>query len=173
MTDDDRTADEISHTQAYDLGRTLAPFDCYLTLWELRTFPLWADRHESNALVLATHLIDHLSVTHVHYPGLERHPHHELACEQMNGFGGVVSIELDATGAETRAVLEELDVFVLAVSLGGTEPLVDYPATMSASYLSESERKVAGIPDSLVRIPVGIERIDDLVADFDQALETL
>ncbi|WP_274325355.1 PLP-dependent transferase [Halosimplex aquaticum] len=91
----------------------------------------------------------------------------------MDGFGGIVSFELDATGAETRAILEELDVFTLAVSLGGTESLVDHPATMSASYLSDKERKAAGIPDSLVRIPVGVEHVDDLISDLDRALSNL
>lgn len=100
-------------------------------------------------------------------------PQNELAQNQMDGFGGTVSFELDATGAEMRAVLEELDVFTLAVSLGGTESLVDHPATMSASYLSEKEREAAGISDSLIRIPVGIEHANDLVADLDQALASL
>jgi len=84
-------------------------------------------------------------------------PQHDLARTQMDGFGGIVSVELEATAAETRAVPEELEVFTLAVSLGGTESLVDHPATMSASYLSDAEREAAGISESLVRLPVGIE----------------
>ncbi len=169
-TDDEGLADAVAHTQAYDLGGTLAPFDAYLTLRGLRTFPLRMERHEANASEIARYLEDHPAVERVNYPGLASHPQHDLAREQMDGFGGVVSFELDATAAETRAVLEELDVFTLAVSLGGTESLVDHPATMSASYLSESEREAAGIPDSLVRVPVGVEHIDDLIADLERAL---
>ncbi|MFC6987671.1 trans-sulfuration enzyme family protein [Haloplanus sp. GCM10025708] len=173
LTDDEAVADGVAHTQSYDIGGTLAPFDCYLTLRGLRTFPLRMGRHETNAGELARYLDDHPSVAQVNYPGLDHHPQHDLAREQMDGFGGIVSFELDATGAETRAVLEEFDVFTLAVSLGGTESLVDHPATMSASYLTDAEREAAGISDSLVRIAVGVEHADDLLADLDQALEKL
>ncbi len=128
------------------------------------------DRHGTNAAKIATYLDDHPAVVQVNYPGLPDHPQHELAQNQMDGFGGIVSFEVDATEAETRAVLEELEVFTLAVSLGGTESLIDHPTTMSASYLSDEEREAAGIPDSLIRIPVGIERVDDLIADLDRAL---
>ncbi len=131
------------------------------------------DRHEVNAGELARYLDDHPSVPHVNYPGLGHHPQHDLAREQMDGFGGIVSFELDATAAETRAVFEVLDVFTLAGSLGGTESLVDHPATMSASYLADAERETAGISDSLVRIAVGVEHSDDLLTDLDQALEHL
>jgi len=173
VTDNQVIAETVTHTQAYDLGGTLAPFDCYLTLRGLQTFPLRMDRHETNAAEISRHLNDHPAVVQVNYPGLPDHPQHELAQTQMDGFGGIVSFEVDATGAETRAVLEELDVFTLAVSLGGTESLIDHPTTMSASYLSEKEREAAGISDSLVRIPVGIEHVDDLIADLDQALAHL
>lgn len=150
-------ADAVSHTQAYELGGTLAPFDCYLTLRGLKTLPLRMDRHERNATRIAEFLADHPATKRVIYPGLTSHPQHDLARTQMDGFGGIVSVELEATAAETRAVLEELEVFTLAVSLGGTESLVDHPATMSASYLSDAEREAAGISESLVRLPVGIE----------------
>lgn len=173
LTDDDTTADAVAHTVAYNTGGTLAPFDCYLTLRGLRTLPLRMDRHEANAQRLAKYLLDHSAVADVIYPGLRSHPQHALARRQMDGYGGVVSFELDATGAETRAALEQLDVFTLAVSLGGTESLVDHPATMSASYLTEDEREAAGISESLVRIPVGIESSDDLIADLDAALSNI
>ncbi|QOS13470.1 cystathionine gamma-synthase [Haloferax sp. Atlit-6N] len=173
LTDDHSLADAVKHTQSYVLGGTLGPFDSYLALRGLRTFPLRMDRHETNAGELARYLDDHPSVAHVNYPGLQHHPQHNLAREQMDGFGGIVSFELDATAAETRAVLEALDVFTLAVSLGGTESLVDHPATMSASYLTDTEREAAGISDSLVRLAVGVEHVDDLLTDLDQALENL
>ncbi|UHQ98342.1 PLP-dependent aspartate aminotransferase family protein (plasmid) [Natrinema zhouii] len=173
LTNDDVIESEIDHVRAYDLGGTLSPFDCYLTLRGLRTLPLRMDRHEANAYHIAEFLSDHPAVRRVRYPGLEAHPQHALAEAQMDGFGGIVSFELDASGAETRAVLEELEVFTLAVSLGGTESLVDHPATMSASYLSQAEREAAGISESLVRIPVGIESSDDLVADLERVLANL
>ena len=173
LTDNEEIADAANHTQAYDFGGTFAPFDCYLTLRGLRTFPLRMDRHETNAMAIATYLADHPAIVQVNYPGLQSHPQYDLARQQMDGFGGIVSVELDATGAETQAVLEELDVFTPAVSLGGTESLVDHPTTMSASYLSDTEREAAGISDSLIRIPVGIEHIDDLIADLDRALAKL
>lgn len=122
---------------------------------------------------LATVLDDHDAVRRVRYPGLPSHPQHDLASEQMTGYGGVVSFELDATGAETTAALERLDVFTVAVSLGGVESLVEQPATMSASYLSEADRRAAGISESLVRAPVGVESADDLVADLRGALAPL
>lgn len=173
LTDDGEIWDAVSHTQAYDLGGMLAPFDCYLTLRGLRTLPVRMDRHERNAQSIAEYLRDHPATANVNYPGLKSHPQHDLARKQMEGFGGVVSFELDATSAETRVVLEELEVFTLAVSLGGTESLVDHPATMSASYLSAAERRAAGISDSLVRISVGIESGDDLIDDLDRVLANL
>ncbi|WP_459193221.1 trans-sulfuration enzyme family protein [Halosimplex sp. J119] len=173
LTDEDALAEAVDHALAYDVGSPLAPFDSYLVSRGLRTFPLRMDRHERNATALARHLADHPAVERVNYPGLESHAQHELAGEQMDGYGGILSVELDATAAETRAVLEEFDVFTLAVSLGGTESLVDHPATMSASYLSAEARVAAGIPDSLVRFAVGIEHREDLIADLDRALAHL
>jgi cystathionine gamma-lyase len=91
----------------------------------------------------------------------------------MDGFGGIVSFELDASEAETRAFIEELEVFTVAVSLGGVESLVDHPWTMSASFISPEERRAAGISDSLVRMPIGIEDSQDLIQDIEQALSLL
>ena len=125
------------------------------------------------AQAVAEYLVDHPAVHTVNYPGLSSHPQHELAMEQMNGFGGVVSFELDATEAETRSVLEELEVFTIAVSLGGVESLVDHPWSMSASFVSPETRRSAGISESLVRAPVGIENSEDLIRDLDQALANL
>jgi len=173
VTDDGELADALGYALGYKLGSPLPPFDCYLVGRGLRTFPLRMDRHEHNAAAVAEYLADHPAVGQVNYPGLKGHPQHDLAREQMDGYGAVVSFELNATDAETQAVIEELDVFTLAVSLGGTESLVDYPATMSASYLSAEERAAAGISDSLVRLAVGIEHEADLIADLDRALSKL
>jgi len=173
LTDDGELADAVCHTLSYELGSPLPPFDCYLVGRGLRTFPLRMDRHERNAKAVAEYLADHSAVRRVNYPGLESHPQHDLAQTQMDGHGGIVSFELDATAAETRAVIEDLDVFTLAVSLGGTESLVDHPATMSASYLTDEARVAAGIGDSLVRLAVGIEHDEDLLADLDRTLAVL
>jgi len=173
LTNGGELAERVSHTVAYELGSSLPPFDCYLASRGLRTFPLRMDRHEQNATAVAEYLAGHSAVRRVNYPGLESHPQHDLARSQMGGYGGIVSFELDASDAETRAVIEELDVFTLAVSLGGTESLVDHPATMSASYLDTEDRIAAGIPDSLVRLAVGIEHSEDLIADLDRALSAL
>jgi cystathionine beta-lyase/cystathionine gamma-synthase len=172
-TSDPALANRISELQAYTLGNLLAPFDSYLVLRGTKTFPLRMGKHETNARAIAEHLLEHPSVSRVNYPGLESHPQHELARRQMDGFGGIVSFELGATEAETRAVLEELDVFTIAVSLGGVESLVDHPWTMSASFISPEERREAGISESLVRMSVGIEDTSDLIEDLGQALENV
>lgn len=172
-TDDVEIADRVADLQAYALGNLLPPFDAYLTLRGLKTLPLRVERHESNATALARFLDAHPDVRTVNYPGLESHPQHDLATRQMDGYGGVLSFELDATAAETEAVLERLDVFSIAVSLGGVESLVDHPWTMSASFISPAERREAGLSESLVRIPVGIESADDLIADLERALAPL
>lgn len=172
-TNDDGIADRVAHLQQYDLGNLLAPVDAYLVLRGTKTLPLRMERHATNAQRVAEYLADHPAVEEVNYPGLETHPQHELATRQMDGYGGVVSFELDATAVETKAVLEELEVFTVAVSLGGVESLVEHPWSMSASYLPPDDRRAAGISESLVRAPVGIEDSDDLLADLERVLAHL
>jgi cystathionine gamma-lyase len=172
-TDDGVLGDRIATYNEYLLGNLLAPFDAYLVLRGTKTLPLRMERHERNALRVAEFLADHPAVRTVNYPGLDAHPQHGLAASQMDGFGGVVSFELDATGAETKAVLAELDVFTVAVSLGGVESLIEHPWSMSASYLSAEDRRAAGVSESLVRAPVGVEAPEDLLADLDRALANL
>ena len=109
----------------------------------------------------------------MHYPGLDSYPEHDRARRQMDGYGGIVSFETDATEAEMRAMIERLDVFTIAVSLGGVESLVDHPWTMSASFMSPADRRDAGISETLVRLPVGIEGTADVVADLDRAFAHL
>lgn len=172
-TNDSALAERVSDLQEYTLGNLLSPFDSYLILRGAKTLPLRMRQHETNAMAVAEYLDTHPAIRTVNYPGLESHPQYELAKEQMDGFGGVVSAELDATEAETRAVLEELEVFTIAVSLGGVESLVDHPWSMSASFISPEERRAAGLSESLVRLPVGIESSSDLVDDLEQALAHL
>ncbi|WP_101296491.1 trans-sulfuration enzyme family protein [Halegenticoccus soli] len=173
VTNDSAVADRVSELQQYDLGNLLAPFDAYLVLRGTKTLPLRMEKHAANAERVAEFLSNHPAVLSVNYPGMESHPQHELAERQMDGFGGVVSFELDATEAETRAVLERLDLFKIAVSLGGVESLIDHPWSMSASFISPEERRAAGISESLVRSPVGIECSDDLISDLERALSHL
>ena len=173
VTNDDGLADGIRFVQEYALGAMLAPFDCYLVLRGSKTLPLRMRQHEANATRVANYLADHEKVTAVHYPGLESHPQHDLATRQMDGFGGVVSFEIDGEGAEARAFAESLDLFTLAVSLGSVESLIEHPASMSASYVPEAERLASGITDSLIRAPVGVESADDLIADLEAGLRHL
>ncbi|MBX0324370.1 PLP-dependent aspartate aminotransferase family protein [Halomicroarcula sp. F13] len=172
-TNESALADRVAELQEYAMGNLMSPFDSYLVLRGTKTLPLRMRQHEANAAVVAEFLDEHPSVRSVHYPGLESHPQHDLASAQMDGFGGVVSAELDATDAETRAVVEELDLFRTAVSLGGVESLVDHPWSMSASFIPPEERRDAGISESLIRLPVGIEHSDDLIADLEQGLDNL
>jgi cystathionine gamma-lyase len=109
-------------------------------------------------------------VARVHYPGLSSHPQHDLARRQMHGYGGMVTIELKGGLAEARRFLERVEIFALAESLGGVESLIEHPAIMTHASLPPEQRQALGIGDTLVRLSVGIEDIDDLIADLDHAL---
>jgi cystathionine beta-lyase/cystathionine gamma-synthase len=170
LADDDALAEAVAFQQGFGLGATPGPLDCYLTLRGTTTLPARMDAHERNARAVAEFLADHSAVERVRWPGLASHPQHDLARRQMDGFGGVVSFELDADGATARAVVESLEVFTLAVSLGGVESLVEHTASMSAGYLTPAQRRAAGVTESLVRAPVGVEDPADLLADLDRAL---
>jgi cystathionine gamma-lyase len=170
VTDDDGVAEEAQFLQQTGLGNVLSPFDAYQVLRGTKTLPLRMDRHEENARRIAEYLEDHDRVAAVHYPGLESHPQHDLAAEQMDGFGGMLSFELEADLAGTTAFLESLEEVTLAVSLGGVESLVEHPATMTHSTLDPEDREQLGIGDSLVRFSVGVEHVEDLIADLSGAL---
>jgi cystathionine beta-lyase/cystathionine gamma-synthase len=128
------------------------------------------ERHQVNAMKIAQWLVEQPKAKHVYYPGLDEHPNHMLAARQMDGFGGIVSFVLHGGMSDVGAFLNALQVFTLAESLGGVESLVGHPATMSHSSLSAEERAELGISDNLIRLSVGIEHIDDLLADLDQAM---
>lgn len=173
VTNDEAIAERLAFYQEYGLGTMLSPFDCYLVLRGTKTLPLRMRQHEHNALEVARFLEDHPKVRTVHYPGLESHPQHDLAARQMDGYSGVLSFEIDGDGAEARALVESLELFTLAVSLGSVESLVEHPVSMSASYIPEETREAAGITEQLIRMPIGVESPDDLVADLDRALARL
>ncbi|MCZ6517238.1 MAG: PLP-dependent aspartate aminotransferase family protein [Gammaproteobacteria bacterium] len=152
------------------VGSVAGPFDAYLVLRGIKTLALRMERHESNAQAVAAWLETRECVQSVRYPGLPSHPQHALARSQMDGFGGVVSFQLDGDLKAVGEVLEKLQVFTMAESLGGVESLVGHPATMSHSNIPAEQRRELGINDNLIRLSVGIEHVDDLIADLDQAL---
>ena len=153
------------------LGITGAPFDSYLTLRGVRTLFVRLAQHEANARLVADALRNHEAVARVHYPGLPTHPGHLLAREQQQGFGAMVSFELRGGAEAVEAFTGALRCFTLAESLGGVESLVAHPATMTHASMDAAARAAAGIGDTLLRLSVGIEHGDDLVADLEQALE--
>ncbi|HMA19397.1 MAG TPA: cystathionine gamma-synthase, partial [Gemmatimonadaceae bacterium] len=153
------------------LGITGSPFDSFLTLRGIRTLDARIRIHEENATAIANALHRHPAVSRVYYPGLPWHPGHELAAKQQSGFGGMVSFELEGGLESVRRFVESLQCFTLAESLGGVESLVAHPATMTHASMEPSARVRAGIGDSLLRLSVGIEHVDDLLGDIDQALE--
>ncbi len=152
------------------LGLTGSPFDSFLTLRGLRTLDARLRVHQENAAALAELLAQHPSVAAVHYPGLLTHPGHDLATRQQYGYGAMLSVELKDGVASVRAFLDGLQYFTLAESLGGVESLIAHPATMTHAAMSAQARAVAGISDGLLRLSVGIEHSDDLVADIEAAL---
>lgn len=154
-------------------GAIAGPFDSYLVLRGLKTLPLRMERHCENALTLAHWLQKQPQIKHVIYPGLDSHPQHALAIEQMHAFGGMISIELKGGINEARRFLSNLTLFTLAESLGGVESLIEHPAIMTHASVPAETRKALGIDDGFIRISVGIEHVDDLQASLQHALESL
>ncbi len=170
VTDVDHLVEEMGFLQRVALGNPMSPFDAHKVLRGTKTLPGRMEVHEDNARRIASFLEGHDAVDRVYYPGLESHPQHDLATRQMDGFGGVLSFEVDGGIDEVGRFLEALDRIPLAVSLGGVESLVEHPASMTHSTLPVDERRALGITDSLVRLSVGIENGEDLIADLDGAL---
>jgi len=155
------------------LGLTGAPFDAFQTLRGLRTLGVRYRQHQENAGRIAEFLQAHEHVRAVHYPGLESHPGHAVAARQQDGFGAMISFELDAEFEGLRAFVEGLSLFTLAESLGGVESLVAHPATMTHAAMSEQDQSAAGITPGLLRLSVGIEDVGDLVADLEAGFRHL
>ncbi len=152
------------------VGAIAGPFDSFLALRGVKTLAIRMERHCSNALQLATWLEKHPKVARVIYPGLKSHPQYELAKKQMPQFGGMISVELKCDLKETIKVLERCHIFALAESLGGVESLIEHPAIMTHATIPKQQREQLGIKDSLIRLSVGIEALDDLKHDLMQAL---
>jgi cystathionine gamma-lyase len=169
-TADAGIAERLGYLQN-SVGAVTGPFDSFLALRGLKTLDVRMERHCSSALAIAEWLEQDPRVERVLYPGLPSHPQHELAKQQMPGFGGIVTFFIKGDLADARRFLERCEVFSLAESLGGVESLVDHPAIMTHASVPEVERAKLGISDQLIRLSVGIEALDDLVADLDQALD--
>lgn len=152
------------------IGAIAGPFDSFLALRGVKTLALRVERHCQNALELAAWLEGLPEVARVHYPGLPSHPQHALAQRQMDGYGGIISVELKTDLAGTRRFLERCHIFALAESLGGVESLIEHPAIMTHATIPADHRATLGISDALVRLSVGIEDIADLKADLRNAL---
>jgi cystathionine beta-lyase/cystathionine gamma-synthase len=149
-------------------GGVPGPMDCWLALRGLKTLPLRMRQHDTSGRRIAEWLTQRRDATRVYYPGLPAHPQHELACRQMTGFGGMISLDL---GDPARAVrfVESTRIFALAESLGGVESLIGHPATMTHAAVPAAMRQAMGLTDSLVRLSCGVEDTEDLIADLDQA----
>ncbi|MER3394177.1 MAG: cystathionine gamma-synthase [Microcella pacifica] len=166
VTSDDELASTVQFQQ-FAAGAFSGPMDAWLTSRGIKTLAVCMERHSANAQAIAEAIEGHAAVARVHYPGLPTHPDHALAARQMRLFGGMLSLELVGGGAAARAFAEGTRLFQLAESLGGVESLMNYPSEMTHASVRGTELEV---PDSIVRLSVGIEEADDLVADVLQAL---
>ena len=166
----DKALAEELHFKQFATGATLGPMDSFLVLRGIKTLHLRVQRHCENGEKVAAYLDKHPLVERVYYPGLASHPFHEIAKKQMSGFGGMVTFTFKS-GKKEDAIkfLENLKVFTLAESLGGVESLANHPALMTHASIPEDKRKEVGISDDLVRLSVGVEDIDDLLSDLEQA----
>ena len=155
------------------VGAIAGPFDSFLALRGVKTLALRMERHNRSALELAHWLEAHPKVARVHYPGLESHPQHALALRQMRGGGGMISVDLKSDLAGARRFLEHVHLFALAESLGGVESLIEHPAIMTHASIPAQQRAALGIGDTLIRLSVGIENLEDLKADLEAGFAKL
>ena len=170
VTNDQEIAERL-HFLQNSIGATPAPMDCWLTLRGIKTLGVRMRQHEKSATAIARWLETHDAVERVLYPGLESHPQHAIAQEQMLGHGGMITFVLKRGLKAARPMLERVKIFALAESLGGVESLIEHPAIMTHASVPKQLRDELGISDGLVRLSVGIEDLDDLMADLDQALD--
>lgn len=162
---------ENVYVYAKTVGAVPSPFDCWLTLRGVKTLGIRMERHCSNAHKIAEYLESHPRVKTTYYPGLPSHPEHAIARKQMKAFGGMISFEIEGDAVHARRFAEALKIFMLAESLGGVESIVGYPTLMSHGCMTEEERQAKGIRPTHLRLSVGIEEVEDLIDDIEQALE--
>ena len=155
------------------MGGTIDPHCCYLLLRGLKTFPLRVARQNETALAIARHLESHPRIKRVYYPFLESHPHYNVACDQMVGGGGVVTFVTKGTMASAKRFLDALELCFIGPSLGGVETLITHPALVSYYDYSRQERYGLGITDTLFRLAVGLENVEDIIADLERGLAQL
>jgi len=153
------------------MGTCASPFDCWLVLRGIKTLPLRMTQHCQSAAAIANFLEKHPKVKRVFYPGLKSHPHYKIAKKQMKGYSGMVSLEIVGGTKAVKSFLRKVKIFSLAESLGGVDSLVEHPATMSHASMPEDFRKKVGITEDLIRLSIGLENINDLKEDLEQALE--
>ncbi len=171
VTSNDKVFERLSFSQNA-IGAVPGPFDSWITLRGMKTLAIRMRAHQANAIAIAQHLSTHKRVTKVLYPGLTSDPYHALAKSQMSGFGSLISFYLDGGEKEARMVCKSTRVFALAESLGGVESLIEHPGLMTHASIPREIRESRGLGDSLIRLSVGIEHLDDLVADIDRALDS-
>jgi cystathionine gamma-synthase len=164
---------EKVHSTRTTLGNCMDPHASWMLIRGLKTLAVRVARQNDNALRVAEFLSQHDKVRRVHYPFLKNHPQHAIAREQMSGGGGMVSFEVEGTGDDARRLTESLRLFTLAPSLGGVESLVSIPVLTSHAMISASERKKMGVTEQMIRLSVGIENADDLIADLEHAIEAV
>ncbi|HSW96730.1 MAG TPA: PLP-dependent aspartate aminotransferase family protein [Candidatus Saccharimonadales bacterium] len=172
MTNNQALAERIKFIQNA-AGTMLSPFDSYQILKGIKTLSLRMQRHEENAKKIVSFLEKHKKVKKIYYPGLSSHPGHDIAKKQMNGFGGMVSFELVGTLEDGIKFLESLHMISIAESLGAVESLIEHPASMTHASVPKEHREKIGLSDTLIRLSVGIEDVEDIIADIDQSLGTI
>jgi methionine-gamma-lyase len=160
----------IKMTALKDIGATISPHDAWLILRGIKTLPIRMERHCNNAQAIAEFLESHEAVSQVYYPGLKSHPGNKFIGNQMKAAGGVIAFEINADLAGGSDFINRMKLFSIAVSLGDAESLIQHPASMTHSPYSQEERLEAGISDSLIRISVGLENVEDLIDDLSQSL---
>jgi cystathionine beta-lyase/cystathionine gamma-synthase len=171
VTSNDAIADEMYRIQNSS-GAVCGPMDSFLVLRGIKTLHIRVQRHCENGEKVARFLADHPKVDSVYWPGFETHPNHAVAKKQMLGFGGMISFTLKGNKLEdAHAIVKKAKLFVLAESLGGVESLIGHPATMTHASIPKEEREKSGVVESLIRLSVGIEDIEDIIADLQQALK--
>jgi cystathionine gamma-lyase len=172
VSSDESLAEQLAYL-ANAIGSIMSPFDSFLVLRSLKTLAVRMERHCKNAMKIAFFLEEHPAIEKVYYPGLPSHPQHQIALKQMSGFGGMISVVVKGGLTNATSFLERTKLFFLAESLGGVESLIEHPAIMTHASVPEEIRNEIGVVDGLVRLSVGIETLEDLVADLDNALSDL
>ncbi len=165
--------DRVAHESLHEIGGIISPFNAWLLLRGLKTLPVRMDRHSQSALEVAKYLSFHPKVTWVSYPGLKTHPQHELARRQMRAFSGVIAFEVRGGREAGRRLLDACELCTVAVSLGDVDTLIQHPASMTHHTYSKEALAAAGISEGLIRLSVGLEDVDDIIADLKQALARL